>query len=707
MPKLNNLFNPSSITIVGASEEEGKVGNVVAKNILQLGYKGEVFLVNPKHKTLFGRECYKNLNKIEKNVDLAIVVIPAKFVNDVIKESADKIKNYIVISAGFGEINDEGKKREKELLEIAEKNGLNILGPNCLGFIIPFLKLNASFAGGMPEAGNIAFVTQSGALAVAMMDAAKKYDFKFSQIISIGNKMQIDEAELLEYLEKDEKTKVVGLYLEGIKDGKKFIETVRNLSKPVVVLKAGKTERAQKAIASHTGALAGSSEIINAVFKNAGIIQAETLEEFFNLLHLISFCEAPFSREVAVVTNAGGAGVLTTDAFFGKSLKLSEFPEEAKKYLRKFLPEESSAENPIDLLGDAREDRYEQALEVINWQKNTGSVICVLTPQDQTPAGRIAGKIIEFKKKTKKVVVASFIGGERVEIPVTKLRYHNIPCFSFPEQAVSALDKYYQWNISNKVEASPRFSRGFASTEINTERKGKVLAIIQKARAEKRGALLFGEAKKVMEMYGVKVVDFWTADSADKVHPVKSAESGPASQEFNGVKFPAVVKVDSDKVLHKTDKKGLILNIRNQEDLIKAIDEIRANFPGENIIIQPMQKIQTELIIGVKKDATFGPVVVYGLGGIYTEIFKMVDFLISPPDREEIKKSTRESKIKFLFEATRGQEPHNQEEIAGILWGVSVLAREISEISELDINPLLVYNDGKEAVAVDVKIIIA
>ena len=684
---LSNLFNPKSIAIVGASEEEGKVGNVVAKNILQLGYQGDIFLVNPKHEELLGQKCYKNLNEIESQVDLAILVIPAKFVNDVIKKSANKIKNYIVISAGFAEINEEGKNREKELLEIAQKYELNILGPNCLGFIIPSLKLNASFAGGLPEEGNIAFVTQSGALAVAMMDAAKSYDFKFSQIISIGNKMQIDEAGLLEYLEKDEKTKVIGLYLEGIKDGQKFIEAVRNLSKPVVVLKAGKTEKAQKAIASHTGALAGNAEITNAVFKNANIIQAETLEEFFNLLHLISFCDAPFSPEVAVVTNAGGAGVLTTDAFSGKTLRLSEFPEEAKKHLRQFLPEESSVENPIDLLGDAREDRYEQALEVINWQKNTSSIICVLTPQDQTPVGRIASRIIEFKKKTKKVVAAVFVGGERVEIPVTKLRFANIPCFSFPEQAVAALDKYYQWNIS-QVEASPRLNRGEASTGINTERKNKVLEIIQKVKMEKREALLFGEAKEVMEMYGVKVADYWNADSADKAE------------------FPAVVKVDSDKVLHKTDKQGLILNIKNQEELRIAIEKIKADFPGENIIIQPMQPIQTELIIGVKKDATFGSVVVYGLGGIYTEVFKMVDFLVSPQNQKEIEKSLKESKIKFLFEATRGQKLYNLEEMAGILWGVSCLAREIAEIKELDINPLLVYNDSKEAVAVDVKIII-
>lgn len=684
---LDSLFNPKSIAIVGASEEEGKVGNVVAKNILTLGYKGEVFLVNPKHKMLFGRKCYKSLNEIEKSVNLAIIIIPAKLVNKVVKESANRVKNYIIISAGFAEINEEGKKREKELLEIAEKNGLNILGPNCLGFIIPSLKINASFAGGMPEAGNIAFVTQSGALAVAMMDAAKKYDFKFSQIISIGNKMQIGEAELLEHLEKDEKTKVIGLYLEGIKDGKKFIETVRNLSKPVVVLKAGKTERAQKAIASHTGALAGSSEIINAVFKNAGIIQAESLEEFFNLLHLVSFCEAPFLSEVAVITNAGGAGVLATDAFLGKAVELAKISEEAKKNLCGFLPEESSVENPIDLLGDAREDRYEKALDIINWQKNIGTVICVLTPQDQTPSGRIAGSIINFQKKTKKVVLASFIGGERVEIPVTKLRYHGVPCFSFPEQAVTVLNKYYQWNIS-RVEASPRLNQGEASTGMHTERKNKVQAIIQKAKVKKRNALLFSEAKEVMELYGVKTVDFWTEAQAKKVI------------------FPAAVKVDSDKILHKTDKKGLILNMRNQEEIDKAINEIKANFPGENIIIQPMQPIQTELIIGIKNDATFGPVVVYGLGGIYTEVFKMVDFLVPPQSQGKIEKALKESKIKFLFKATRGQKPHNLGETAGILWGASCLSREIPEIKELDINPLLVYNDGKEAVAVDVKIII-
>jgi acetyltransferase len=679
---MKNLFNPESIAIVGASEEEGKVGNVVVKNILTLGYGGKVFLVNPKHNELFGQKCYKNLKEIEDRVDLAVIIIPAKFVNNVIKASAGKIKNYIVISAGFSEINKDGKQREEELKQLTERNNLNILGPNCLGFIIPSLKLNASFAGGMPEAGNIAFVTQSGALAVAMMDAAKNYDFKFSQIVSIGNKMQIDETALLKYLEKDKKTKVIGMYLENIKNGQKFIEIVRSLSKPVVVLKTGKTEKAQKAIISHTGALAGNAEITNAVFKNANIIQAETLDEFFNLLHLISFCDAPFSSEVAVVTNAGGVGVLVTDAFLNKNLRLGEFSEESKKYLSKFLPEESTVENPVDLLGDANEDRYAQTLEVINWQKNIGTVICALTPQDQTPVGRIAAKIINFQKKTNKIVVACFIGGGRVEIPIAKLRFNNVPCFGFPEQAVATLDKYYRWNMS-QIEEKPRFD----SDGINMERKSKVLKIIHKAKSQKRKALFFGEAKEVMEMYGVKTVDFWTEVS-------------------KSIHYPVVVKVDSDKVLHKTDKQGLMFDIKNQDKLERAIEKIKTSFPGEKFIIQPMQKIQTELIIGVKKDAAFGSVMVYGLGGIYTEVFKLVDFLIFAQNPEEIEKSLKESKISFLFEKTRGQNFYNLKEIKEILRKISLLAREIKEIKELDINPLLVYNNGSEAVAVDVKIII-
>ncbi|MFA6974055.1 MAG: acetate--CoA ligase family protein [Parcubacteria group bacterium] len=679
MANLNNLFNPQSIAIVGASEEEGKVGNVIAKNVLTLGYAGKVFLVNPKHETLFGRRCDKSLNEIENPVDLAIMVIPAKFVNDVIRSAKDKIKNFIVISAGFGEINEEGKAREEELRLIAQENNLNILGPNCLGFIVPSLKLNASFAGGMPEAGNIAFVSQSGALAVALMDVAKKKSLQFSSIISIGNKMEISESELLEHLNEDANTKVIGMYLEGIKDGHKFIEVASRIKKPIVILKAGKTEKSQKAISSHTGALAGSDEIMDAVFAKVGVIRAENMDEFLGLLKLISNSDAPKNEEVIIVTNAGGLGVLTTDAFKDKKIKLAEISDKTKTALRKFLPEESSLANPIDVLGDADEKRYAKTLDALK-KENAGTIICLLTPQDQTPVKKIVGKIVKFKEKSQKNVVTVFMGGERVTKAVVKLRDNKIPNFFLADQAVNALDKYFVWSHNKAKMILPNW-------ENHPERQQKAQTIIEKAAAEGRGALYFSEAAEIMGMYGIRTPEIFTENSPN-------------------IQFPVAVKVDSDKVLHKTDKQGLILNIKDQAGLTEAIMTIKSNFPGANFIIQPMQKIQMELILGVKKDEIFGPIIVFGLGGIYTEVFKMVDFLVPPAVQEEIVEKLNESKIKFLFRETRGQQPYSAGELADILWGMSFLTQELPQIKELDINPLLVYNDGKESVAVDVKIII-
>ncbi len=698
---LEKLFNPKSIAIVGASQEAGKVGTAIAKNILGINnvetprrgvstgvgekYQGETYLVNLKYDQIFDRKCYKKLSEIENEIYLAIIAIPAKFVVEEIKKNAGRIKNFVIISAGFAEINAEGKTREDELRKIAEENNLNVLGPNCLGFIIPRLKLNASFAGGMPEAGNVSFVTQSGALAVALADLAKKEKVGFSGIFSIGNKMNISETEMLEYLEKDKNTKVIGMYLEGIKNGADFIKIASRVSqnKPVVILKAGKTERAQKAISSHTGALAGSDEIMNAVFEKTGIIRARDMKEFLGLLEIISLTDIPQDKNIAIITNAGGPGVLTTDAFKDKEIKLAEISEKIKNNLKKFLPEESSMSNPIDVLGDADEKRYAKTMDILK-KENIGTIICLLTPQDQTPVKKIAQKIIKFKEKLSvddgKNIIAVFMGGRRVEKAVEKLKENNIPTFFFAEEAIDALDKYYLFVGTGQCPVP-------TAGEINTERKEKAVRIIQKAKIAGRSALLFSEAAEIMGMYGIKTVETFNVD-------------------FKNVIFPVAVKIDSDKILHKTDKQGLILNIGNQEELEKAIGKIKNNFPGENFIIQPMQSVKTELILGIKRDAIFGPVIIFGLGGIYTEVFKMVDFLLPPAGQKEIEKKLLESKIKFLFQETRGQEPYNLEELTGILWGLNFLAQELSEIKELDINPLLIYNDGKKAVAVDVKMIV-
>lgn len=684
---LEKLFNPKSIAIVGASPEEGKVGNAMAKNIINLGYQGDIFPVNPKYDEILGRKCYKKLSEIDKEVDLTIIVIPSKFVFSEIRENADKIKNYVVISAGFSEIGEEGKERENELKALAQEKDLAILGPNCLGFIIPKLNLNASFASGMPEAGNVAFISQSGALAVAFIDLAKKENMKFSSIISIGNKMIISETEILEYFAKDENTKVIGMYLEGIKDGKSFMSAAEKISKikPVIILKAGKTEKAQKAISSHTGALAGSDEIMDVVFRKCGMLRAENLEEFFSVLNFISFGVDQIGKKTAVVTNAGGPGVLATDAFKGKSIELAEFDDKIKKNLRKFLPEESSVENPIDLLGDAQADRYKKALDAINKDGKIDSIICILTPQDQTPVSKIASALIRFKSKTKKVLVASFIGGDRVEKSIKKLKANNVVNFLFPESAVGVMNNYFEWNERKN------YSSGYDKMEIDFERKEKAEAVIKKAKAENRKALYFSESAEIMEMYGL---------ASPGVFEMKPGENIPSE-----IIYPAVIKVDSDKVLHKTDKKALILNIKNSEEMKKAVSEIRLNFKDERLIIQPMLEKGVELILGIKQDSVFGPIIVYGLGGIYTEVFKMVNFMVPSSDISEIEKQLKESKIKFLFEETRGQKPYDIEEISRIIKGISQFSQEISGVAEFDINPLMIYNDGKKASAVDIKII--
>ncbi|HPN96589.1 MAG TPA: acetate--CoA ligase family protein [Candidatus Moranbacteria bacterium] len=680
---LENLFNPKSVAIIGASPEDGKVGNVIAKNVLELGYRGEVYLVNPKYDEIFGRKCYKKLSEIENPVDLAVMAIPAKFIPAEILESSEKIKNYVIISAGFSEIGEEGKEREEQIKKIAKEKGLNILGPNCLGFVAPKIKLNATFASGMPAAGNVALLSQSGALIVAIMDIAKDRNINFSHIVSIGNKMTISETEMLEHLDNDPEVKVIGMYLEGIGNGRKFLETASRVvaRKPIVIIKSGKTEKSQMAISSHTGALAGSDEIMSAVFSKAGIIRAQSTEEFFNLLSLFSQNKEPNGENIAIITNAGGPGVLATDAFKGKEIKMADISRRTKEKLKEFLPLESSVENPVDVLGDAKEDRYKKTLSLLGKDKDINSIVCVLTPQDQTPVGKIASKIIQFNKKSEKLVVTVFMGGERVKKASKKLQENGVPNFKFPEEAINAINSYSQWVKTRAAEIT-------GEVEINTKRQKDVMDIINVAKGEGRGALFFSDARWVMDVYGINAVDSW--------------EDGKTGE----IKFPVAVKVDSDKVLHKTDKKGLILDIKDSDELNLAVNEMKNNFPGEKIIIQPMLERKVELILGIKKDGVFGPIIVFGLGGIYTEVFHMVDFLVPPLNLAQIKESLLRSKIGFLFRETRGQRPYDIESLAKALLGISQLAVEIPEIKEFDINPMLIYNDGREAVTVDVKIIL-
>ena len=685
--KLENLFSPKSIAIVGASNKKGKIGTVLVNNIVKLGYKGKLYFVNPSYKRLGLRKCYQALEQIPKQVDLVILAIPAKFILQTIEKSTNVVKNFIIISAGFSETGKEGKEIEDEIKKLAEKKGLNILGPNCLGFIAPGIKLNASFASGMPAEGNIAFVSQSGALAVALMDKAKKENMTFSKIISVGNKMQISESELIEYLGDDEQTKVIGMYLEGIKDGQKFLQVAQKVSlkKPIIILKAGKTAKTQLAIASHTGALAGSDEITSSAFEKAGIIRANNLDEFLNLLKFFSTYDAPKSSLCAVVTNAGGAGVLATDAFKDKAILLADISLSSKKKMKAILPAESSVENPIDLLGDAQQDRYQAVLEIL-YKEKIENIFCLLTPQGQTKVEEIAKTIISFSQKKNVNIIPVFIGGEKISGALRDFPASGLVNFSSPESAIETLDKYRIWQQFRDGNLA------VSTLKINKARMIKAQEIIKPAIAQKCKALSFADSAKVMELYAIKAV----------AHSIVTAEN----IEKLDLGFPLVLKVDSDKILHKTDQGGLRLGIKNQAELERAFAEMSEIFPGDKIIAQFQAGKFAEIILGIKKDPIFGPVIVYGLGGIYTEIFKLVNFLLIPMNLEEIEKQVLKSKIGFLFKGARGQAPCDSKEFAEILLGLMNFAQENPNVVEFDINPLFIYNDKQSARAVDIKIII-
>ncbi|HBR71820.1 MAG TPA: hypothetical protein DEA27_03400, partial [Candidatus Moranbacteria bacterium] len=418
-------------------------------------------------------------------------------------------------------------------------------------------------------------------------------------------------------------------------------------------------------------------------FKKAGVIRAENLENFFDLIRLASEYEKMKNGKAIVITNAGGPGVLTTDAFKDKKISLAEIDQKTRNELRTFLPQEGSVENPIDLLGDAQDDRYEKALEVCKKQ-DAEIIICVLTPQDQTPVEKIVQKIVDFRKKTKKIVVTIFIGGDKIAQGLEILKQNNIPNFNFPEAAIDSLDKFFSW-ISEK-------NKEVGKIRINKRRKEIVDDIIQKAKIENKKALSFLKAKEVMEMYGINTIG--------------AVQLGFEQEIKIGISFPVAVKVDSDSVLHKTDKQGLILGVKNQEELEKAVSILRKNFPAADVIIQEMKKIQTELILGIKNDSIFGPIVVCGLGGIYTEVFKIADFFISPMNEKEIEKKLLEGKLAFLFQETRGQKPYDLKGLTRIIKGVMEFGAEAQDLKEFDINPLLIYNSGEKSIAIDVKIII-
>ena len=695
---LESLFDPKSVAVIGASREEGKVGHDIVKNLVTYGYAGKIFPVNPKADEILGLKCFPSVTAIQDPVELAVVVIPAKFVLATVEElAARRVGACIIITAGFKETGPEGAKLEKALAEKVTASGMRTLGPNCLGLIDTHTNLNASFAHGMPKKGSIAFFSQSGALGTAILDWAIGEEIGFSKFISLGNKMDISETELLEALADDPDTSVILGYIESVKDGAAFLRAAERASrkKPVIITKSGSTAAGAKAASSHTGALAGSESAFKAAFKQSGIIRANSVQDLFDFALGFSSGRMPAGPNVVIVTNAGGPGIIAADAVERSAVRMAQLAKETVDRLREKLPPTAALYNPVDVVGDAKPDRYDAALQNTLSDPHVDAALVILTPQAVTEPVATAVVIKRAAATTQKPILASFVGGPRVAEGTKMLMMAGIPSYSFPERMVSTIEAMYNYKVWRDKPKSPPFDC--------TRQKGKVAELLAKARKSGRLELGESEARDVVTAYGFQVPKSILART--------TVEAIVAGEE---VGYPLVMKIASPDILHKSDIGGVKVGIQDPSEtrrtFVAMMDNARRRMPEAEIwgvLVQQMVSGGKEVILGMNRDPQFGPMIMFGLGGIYVEALKDVSFRIAPLSPEDAEEMIREIHSYALLRGVRGEKPVNFDAIKESLLRLSLLVTDFPEILELDINPLKVFSNGQAAVAIDARLTVA
>ncbi len=696
MPDLKTLYRPNAIAVVGASDAPGKVGNAVVKNLISCGFPGEIYPVNPKAEEIEGLKCYSSVSEIPGPVEQAVMCIPAPLVPAAMEECGDKgVGSVVVITAGFKEANEEGAKLENQLVEICEKHDMNMMGPNCLGVIDTHTPINASFSGVYPITGNIAFFSQSGALCLAILDWSLEEGLGFSKFISMGNKAHLNEAHFISDAADDPETDVILLYLESIEDGPAFLEAARaaSLKKPVVVLKAGVSESGAKAASSHTGALAGSDAGYEAAFRQSGVLRARTMEEQFSKAMAFAYQAVPEGKRVAIVTNAGGTGVVATDAVELSGLELAQLDPETMDTLREGLPAMASVKNPVDVIGDAGPQRYRHALEHSLADPNVDMALILLCPTAFTDPEETAKDILEFHEKYPgKPIIASFTGGASVKKASRDLFANGIPAFAFPEGAVGCLQGLVEYGSRRDILED--------ATEVTYQGDGaEVRRIFDSVKDSGRRILLGPEAMAVAKAYGIGTTPSELATTAEE-----------AGNMADAMGYPVVLKVASPEIIHKTDIGGVVLGIEDRASVERAFEEISENASTHEpdakvygVEVQKMFPKGEELIVGLSTDPVFGPLLMFGMGGIFVDLMKDVSFRVAhgltDVDLDEMIESTRAFE---LLKGYRGDEPKDIDAVKDTVGRIAQLARDFPEIQELDINPFFAYADG--VAALDVKI---
>jgi len=693
---LDNFFNPKSVAIVGASRQKGKVGYEILRSMLEAGYEGKIFPVNPQADTIEGLKCYPDLKSIGQTPDLVIIVVPAKAVSAVMQDcGAIGTKAVVIITAGFKEVGEEGRKLEQQVVQIARQFGIRIIGPNCLGLIVPSQKLNASFGGTLPAVGSTGYMSQSGALLAAILDMANANGIGFSKLVSIGNKADVDEVDIIEAFADDPDTKVIAGYLENITNGNTFVRIAEQISqkKPILLMKAGVTAAGAKAASSHTGSMAGSETAYEAVFERAGVIRCFSIKSQFDFAQGFAYQPLPGGPSVAVITNAGGAGIMAADAIEKLQLTFAKLTDETKTRLAEKLPPAANFHNPIDVLGDALPDRYEFALDVVLDDPNVNSVLILLTPQAMTDAEGTAQAIVKvLKKKPGKPVFACFLGATKVARGCDVLKKNQIPQYDSPEAAVLAIKvmvDYVRWKTRPK-----------RVVKLFSVNRHKVETIIE--RHLRQGIRQIGEAesKEILEAYGFVTPKDAIATTAEQA--VNIAEQ---------IGFPVVLKIWSPDIIHKSDVGGVRVGLDTPQEVMDAFDlmlfRIPKKMPGAKILgvlVQQMCSGGRELILGMNRDPHFGPLMMFGMGGIMVEVMQDVSFYLAPLTAEEAKQMLINTRTYKLLVGARGQKGVDIEAVAEALQRLSQLVTEFPEIQEMDINPFMVGPSGTTPVAVDARI---
>jgi acetyl coenzyme A synthetase (ADP forming)-like protein len=701
--KLQPLLQPKSIVVIGASREKQKLGRMILDNIVKSGFKGDLYPVNPKSKKIAGLKCFPKVSDVPGDVDLTLIAIPAQFVLDVVKDCAKKeVGAVIIISSGFSETGKDGLELELSIKRVLDKKKIPLLGPNCLGIIHPKAKLNATFAKPLVKEGNIAFLSQSGALGTAALDWAQKVGIGFSHFISIGNKLDLSENDFLEQMNKDPSVKVIGMYLEDFKDGREFMRLSRLSSKPIVVLKPGISKAAQTALGSHTGSLAQNDLIISSALKQSRVIRAKTIEELFYSLMFFSWYPGSIQGRVALITNAGGPGVITTDEIELRGLKLAKLSQKTKKKLALNLPAAANCNNPIDVLGDALADRYEFSLKTALSDKNVDIGFVILTPQTMTEVEGTARVIADIAAKSTKCVIGCFIGGKDVEKGQFILSKAGIPNLNFPSDVVKATSNSYSYT---QMKTKRSFKKGI--------KKGVRSKKLEELIKQESGFVDAQLAERILKMYKIPVLrSHFPKDIADLR---RGAEK---------VGYPVVLKLIHPKIIHKTDVKAVKLGIRNKNELVTAYNKLillsqKLKLERYKIEMQSLVTGALELILGVKydedtvietdtkrfvKNKGFGHTLLFGMGGIYTEIFKDVSLKVMPLDESDITNMLETTHAGKILKGERGVQ-YNIKKISNVIQKINQLVYDIPQLKELDINPLFVK--GKHVWVVDVKMFIS